>query len=113
MKDSTTLVDESVQALQQCGDALAEISQTCCLPERSQNMKEAQILIDNAVSSAKASRSDLKKAHKCIQNVGAIRKQDWIPVRPVLHANARTSVSEHLQGTDGGEWQHGEHDISQ
>lgn len=35
-------------------------------------MKEVQILIDNAVSSAKASRSDLKKAHKCIQNVGAI-----------------------------------------
>ena len=35
-------------------------------------MKEAQILIDNAVSSAKASRSDRKKANKCIQDVGAI-----------------------------------------
>ena len=72
MKDSTTLVDDSVQALHQCGDALAEISQTCCLPERSPHMKEAQILIDNAVSSAKASRSDLQKAHKCIEDVGAI-----------------------------------------
>ena len=76
-------------------------------------MKEAQILIDNAVSSAKASRSDLKKAHKCIQNVGAIGSKIGFLYALLLHANARTSVSEHLQGTDGGEWQHGEHDISQ
>jgi len=64
------LLDDSVKALQDCNNTLNNIAKTCCAPERSPNMKEAQLLLDNIISVVKESYTSEQNAYKCIEHIG-------------------------------------------
>ena len=66
------LLDDSVKALQNCSNSLNKIAETCCAPERSPNMKEAQLLLDNIISVAKESYTNEQSAYKCIEYIGGL-----------------------------------------
>ncbi len=69
-KNDTELLNDSIKALQNCSDALTNISETCCMPERSPHMKEAQSLLDGVISAIKESYNNKQNAHKCIEGIG-------------------------------------------
>ena len=69
---STDLLSDSIGALKNCKKTLTRISKTCCMPERSPNMKEAQFSLDKLILITKKIESDKHNAYKCIEDIGAL-----------------------------------------
>ncbi len=69
-RNNIELLDDSIKALRNCSDALTKISETCCMPGRSPDMKEAHLLLEDVISSAKETYNDRQHAHKCIEGIG-------------------------------------------
>ncbi len=69
-RNNTELLDDSIKALQDCSNILDNISETCCMPERSSNMKEAQSSLNKVISAAKESYNNKQHAQKCIESIG-------------------------------------------
>ncbi len=68
----TILLSDSIGALENCKKTLTKISKTCCMPERSPNMKEAQLSFDKLILVANKIESDKNNAYKCIEDIGAL-----------------------------------------
>ncbi len=68
---NVALLDDAITALNNCRNTLANISETCCTPDRSPNMKEARLLLDNILSSTKESYKNEQSIHKCIEAIGS------------------------------------------
>ena len=69
-RNDTELLDGSIESLQNCSNTLSKISETCCMPERSPNMKEAQSLLDDVISAVKESCNNKQNVNKCIEGIG-------------------------------------------
>lgn len=70
MKGNITLLDESKTAINNCSQLLNEISTSCCMPEKSPNIQEAFIQIDDILQSIDLAHHNNENVHKSIANIG-------------------------------------------
>jgi len=66
------LWEESINSLQKCKNTLTEISKTCCMPERSPNIKEAQLVFDDLILTTKKIQTDKSNIEICINTLGGL-----------------------------------------
>jgi len=69
-KGNTALLDESKTAISECSNLLNKISTTCCMPERSPNMKEAFSKIENILDSLALAVENEESVHSAITEIG-------------------------------------------
>ena len=68
MKGNKILIDESKSSMDECSKLLNEISNTCCMPERSTNMTAAFNKIDNIVEELNLIHADNDDVTNSLEN---------------------------------------------
>lgn len=68
MKGNNILIDESKSSMDECSKLLNEISNTCCMPERSTNMTAAFSKIENIVEELKLIHADSDNVSNSVEN---------------------------------------------
>ncbi len=69
---NTKIIKESSSTLQKCNKLVDSIATTCCLPERSSNMVELQIIIADMISTIEKIKTNPDNIKKCIESAGVL-----------------------------------------
>jgi len=70
VKGNKDLLDDSETKINECIGLLKEISNSCCMPERSTNMNEAFTKLDSILGELKSARNNIDNVHKSIYHIG-------------------------------------------
>ena len=98
--NTTELLDDSIKMLKECSAVLEEISSTCCMPERSKNINDAQSALNHIITVSKETYTYKQNAEKCIESIGNVGSKIGFlyatcctPTREIMYRNILKKLS--------------------